>query len=355
MMKKMLMIIVACVACANLSAKEYKLDSPEAQKEVLQVVKRYIAERVTHRYFYRVTGIPVRHYGAWEVKYNWVLEKAGKAPKIKRTYWNAGEKKRKIKVDPDFVKVIEAIDKFIAGKNLRLENVKVVGASKQFRFMKGHGEGTLRCGDDKVMLSWNYDIKSKMHVSGYKELDLSEPAITKDAKIIPFNKLDRPKIKSFLDSWAKLDELKKGEFESQLDFHNRKKEAKTQIYKDFHKTGITKNIYVINAGITNVSFEYELNRKLLHCRELFRAVSNLKDVTGRVYMPSHEPYPKIEIAGVKVWYSPSNNAIYCPVNKAKQIKKNLGNTWKFDKFRVWVRYNPRGSEWRVMKIVIPKK
>lgn len=340
---KLICKILAVFLTVQCIADELKYDSDDVKKIVVAKAKEAIAKNLTHRMFTEVTGVPVELYGAYMVNYEWL-------------------KKRALK-HSDAREVIDAIEKLIESKQIALEDIKIRQGSS-LRFESQYATANLKIGNEHWPVSYRVfkDLLYKtlvVKVSGLDKIRIETPGSAQEIKPLPFKQVDIKKLDKFKEEYYAACGLEKGEFETQWEHQNRTLEAKAQAYKNFRKNNIFGKVFEISCNIENsLTLKFDPNRKTLNCFPLFDVLTEFASqylyISGSSASSfGDDAYPDIDFAGVeknKPTYGDS--LFYCTVPEAKQIKQGLGNTWNYNKLKLWLKFNPQTMHFHIVKIFI---
>ena len=356
LMCSIIAVIVAVQCFANAPKKENTF-----KNTVLNQIKQSIAERIVTQMYTKVTGVPVAlytkkvlldHHNA-NVKSNKTryAMKRNALPhhlherKLTYTWLNSQATK-----DPDAKKVIAAIHKAIEAKQLQVVSIKTLKPLTSHRW-------TAILKADKQ----NYDIsfhavfrngkKPRVEYSGLDQIQFGDE---QNSKVLSFKQVDISKLQQLKNEYHAANGLKKDEFETDDEYKARVLAGRIKAYKNFRATGIAEKVFAINCNIENsLSLKFNPNKKTLNCFMLFNVLAQFTSKYKYISSSSASEYHIIDFVGVlKKYPLPGTTAFRCTVPEARRIKKGLGNTWDYNKLKLWMKFNLTDMSFHPIKIFI---
>ena len=217
---------------------------------------------------------------------------------------------------------------------------------------------TLKIDGRKLDVTYYIDLNRDVRIAGSIARSLSS---IRNRKVIPYSKIIEKRATEFRKEYYKNVKVSpRGEFETYQEHNKRKARAKDiqkiKAYTNLAKNGGLTNIYELKLGKLDDSyFRYHLyNKKLIF--DIKPGSYKLKSILkqGQIKV--------IDIFGYLIYgascqssrgYSGNIFDIYeTPVSQAKMIKKKLGNTWKVEHIKIWLKFDYSRREWTTVKLFV---
>jgi hypothetical protein len=337
---------ISITAYAAVGANPTTDKNKAVNETALKLSREAIARKIATRIYTEVTGVPAKMTWRRIVTYKWLKDNK--------------------KQDPDARKVLKAIDKTIADKEIALENVKYYKPSNSFSYRPAYWSADLKVGKRRWPITYIFVVDRdnkpnlKLRVSGLDKIYCGPPPLSKqNIKPIPFEQADNVKIKQLRTACSA--PVPKEEFETNAEHWKRIIDARIKAYKEFKKFGIADKVYELDYSNRRSSdLEYSVEKKILYYSSVIDALS------GIAYR--HEFISKnsrsIQSAVIDFAGALENSghayagfmAIACSAAEAKKLKHNLGDSWKFRKMKLWLKFNLAEREWDIIKVfILPNK
>ena len=356
-----IIVVVAALQCAADAVQDQKA---KFAKTVLAFLKQTVADKIASQKYTEITGIPVKlytekvtcdYFNANRSKGRYWLQQHA-LPYYLREYrvthtWLHSQAKK----DPDARKVANAIHEDVENMHLQLGNIRTIGSKTSYRWA-----AKLKFGKEIYPISFYIVSKSgqKPYVefSGIKNIQwLPDPVI----KPLPFKQVDMSKIKQFKKEYYAANGLRKNEFETDEEHKARVLAGRIKAYKNFKKTKIGDQVFIINCDIEGgLELKFDVNKQTLNCFGLFMALADFARKYPYISSSSisnfgDDAYPDIDFAGVAKKYPTYGSTLFrCTASEAKQIKQGLGNTWNYSKLKLWLKFSPETMHFHIVKIFI---
>lgn len=245
---------------------------------------------------------------------------------------------------------------------IALENVKYVKASNSFSYHSAYWYANLKVGKRRWPISYKYVVDRdnkpnlKLRVSGLDKVYCGPPPLSQqNIKPLPFEQADNAKIKQLRDTCSA--PVPKDEFETDAEHWKRIFDVEIKAYKEFKKSGIADKVYVLDySNRCSSELEYSVQRKILYYGSVIDALLGI----GYRYKFVSKSSWSIQSAVIDFAGALKNSghayagfmAIDCSVAEAKKLKHNLGDSWKFRKMKLWLKFNLNEREWDTIKVFI---
>ena len=338
-----LVIVTAILIADHAAVGANPVDKDKAVEEtVLKLSREAIARKLAGRIYTEVTGVPAKLTWRRVVTYKWLKDHEQR--------------------DPDARKVLKAIDKAIADKQIALENVKYVKASNSFSYRSAYWYADLKVGGRRWPISYKYVIDRdnrpnlKLRVSDLDKIYCGAPPLSRqNIKPLPFEQADNAKIKRLRDVCSA--PVPKGEFETDAERWKRILDIEIKAYKEFKKSGIADKIYELDYSNRRSSeLEYSVQKKILYYGSVIEALRGV----GYRYKFISKNSRSIQSAVINFAGALENSghayagfmAVVCSVAEARKLKHNLGDSWKYRKMKLWLKFNLNEREWDIIKVFI---
>ena len=343
MKNSLLILATAVIALTSIGceAAAPKVDDVKVQQKVIEIARQTLADKMAPFMYTKVTGVPTK-----------LLD-------YKVTYDNLKSRSEK---DADAKKVMAAIDKKVTATKLKLSGIKLDKANDKTQ--KSSFTADLDVGKNILMVMYTAQNTAKgleVNVEGLKHIfDPNAPEDLSKVKAIPFTRKVDKQIKQYLADLKQAKFIEKDEFESNNEYKDRVRKAKNKACKKLFASGICSKVYSLDCRGRKPYLEYSRSSGVIRYAELkdliLSAGEELYCSWDRNFYFPH--VYEVDFAGVVMKpldHSSDYEAYKCPVNKARAIKKGLGNSWECNA-KLWFKWDPQKSVWKVIKVfVIPVK
>lgn len=347
-MKKMMLIVMSTAAfmlSTNSMAKAPKSINKEVQKLVIQIAKEALANKLAPVLYPQVTGVPISLLGT-KVTYKDLKAKAAK--------------------DADAKKVIDVVDAKVAKTKMTLSDIKTDKLDDKAN--KSEFSADLTVGKKILMVIYtaqiNKDGRLYVKVSGLEHIYDKDAALDlTNVKVLPFTKKAAKQLNAIRSMMSIIARKRKDEFETAKEFTVRINKDKIKAYQSFFKNSIVKqNIFVVTCDPSRrMRLSFSMKPTAIHCNDLLNEINYAREmqVDNLLYNSSCiKNAAEVDFAGVvktKKDQVKGYQAFKCTIPEAKQIKKNLGNSW-YCNMKLWLKMDLTYLNWKIVKVcVVPVK
>ncbi|MDD5597567.1 MAG: hypothetical protein PHV82_06460 [Victivallaceae bacterium] len=347
-MKKMILTLISMTAFMfsinGIAAAPTSTDK-EVQARVIQIAKEALADRLAPVLYPEMTGVPVGLLGA-KVTYKYLKAQVAK--------------------DPDVQKVIDAVDAEISQTKIFLSDIKTDAVDEKAN--KAEFSADLTVGKKILLVMYSAQVdkdgKLQVKVSGLDYIYDGKPVMDlKNVKPLPFTKEAVTQLREFQKKIIAVQRQGKDEFETKKEFQERISKDAVKVCKDFFKNSIVKqNIFEVTCKSRRpASLYFNIKEPSIDCNELIDVINMAGEmqIDNLFYNVSCiKDAAEVDFAGVvktKKDQIKGYQKFKCTIAEAKQIKKNLGNSWDCN-VKLWLKLSLDDLRWHIVKVwVIPVK